>query len=261
MFFLEIFHFIPLPYLLFRGELSIEIITFVPKIKIYMKKFLSLAIVILMATSTVVWGQGKSNIEKNLEKIGLLNVAEEIPGIEVHMVYATPYNFMGRVLYNDLDEAYLVPEAMEKLRKAHEYLRKKRMDLHLVVYDAARPRSIQAEMWSVVEGTDLEDFVANPHQGGGGPHNFGIAVDVTLVDCTGHPIPMGSEYDYFGDRSRVDMEQELFENGEITRRELLNRRLLREVMTQAGWEVEPSEWWHFNAMPRAEAQKRLPVIK
>ena len=37
---------------------------------------------------------------------------------EVYMVYATPYNFMGRVLYEGLDEAYLVPEAIEKLKKA-----------------------------------------------------------------------------------------------------------------------------------------------
>lgn len=203
----------------------------------------------------------RSAIEQHLEQIGLQNVADQIPGIEVHMVYATPYNFMGRVLYNDLDEAYLVPEAMEKLKRAHEILRKKRMDLHLVVYDAARPRSIQEQMWAVVEGTDLEDFVANPNKSGGGAHNYGIAVDVTLVDCTGHPIPMGSEYDYFGDRSRVDIEQELFERGEINQRELLNRQLLREVMTEAGWEVEPSEWWHFNAMPITEAAEKLTVIK
>ena len=40
----------------------------------------------------------KSTVEKELEQTGLQNVAEEIPGIEVYMVYATPYNFMGRVL-------------------------------------------------------------------------------------------------------------------------------------------------------------------
>lgn len=226
-----------------------------------MNKQLSLLFIAMMLIVSSVWGQKKSDIEKQLEKIGLQNVTEEIPGIEVYMVYATPYNFMGRVLYEDLDEAYLVPEAMEKLRKANELLRKKRMDLHLVVYDAARPRSIQEQMWKVVENTELEDFVANPYKRGGGPHNYGVAVDVTLVDCTGHPIPMGSEYDYFGDRSRVDLEAELFEKGEINRRELLNRRLLREIMTEAGWLVEPSEWWHFNAMPIAEASKKLPVIK
>lgn len=205
--------------------------------------------------------QGKSEIEKGLEQIGLQSVAEEISGVEVYMVYATPYNFMGRVLYNGLDQAYLVPEAMEKLRKANQLLRKKRLDLHLVVYDAARPRSIQQQMWAVVENTDLEDFVANPNKSGGGPHNYGIAVDVTLVDCTGHPIPMGSEYDYFGDRSRVDLEAQLLEKGEITQRELKNRQLLREIMTEAGWLVEPSEWWHFNAMPLSEASQRLSVIQ
>mgnify|MGYP002514478427 FL=1 len=225
------------------------------------KKLLLTTSMLLLTATFLVFSQEKTDLEKNLEKLGLLSVTEQIPGIEVYMVYATPYNFMGEVLYEGLDEAYLVPEAMDKLRKAHEYLRKKRMDLHLVVYDAARPRSIQARMWSIVEGTDLEDFVANPNKGKGGAHNFGIAVDVTLVDCTGHPIPMGSEYDYFGDRSRVDIEQQLFERGEITYRELLNRRLLREVMTSAGWEVEPSEWWHFNAMPLSEASQKLTVIK
>lgn len=225
-----------------------------------MNRHILLFAFVLLACFGSAWGQEKSEIEISLEKAGLLNVADEIPGIEVYMVYSTPYNFMGRVLYEGLDEAYLVPEAMEMLKKANDYLRKKRMDLHLVVYDAVRPRSIQKQMWSIVEGTDLEDFVANPYKHGGGAHNYGIAVDVTLVDCTGHPIPMGSEYDYFGDRSRVDLEKKLYRTREITRRELQNRQLLREVMTQAGWLVEPSEWWHFNAMPRSEAQERLIVI-
>ena len=161
-----------------------------------MKKMIFSLVALMLLCTAAVQAQSKSKLEKELERKGLLNVAEHIPGVEVYMVYATPYNFMGRVLYDGLDEAYLVPEAMEMLKKANDYLRKRRMDLHLVVYDAARPRSIQEQMWSVVEGTDLEDFVANPHKRGGGPHNFGIAVDVTLVDCTGHPIPMGSEYDY-----------------------------------------------------------------
>lgn len=226
-----------------------------------MRKLTFILIVLAIVSCQWVGNNGKSALEMELEQIGLQNVSEEIPGIEVYMVYATPYNFMGRVLYEGLDEAYLVPEAIEKLKAANDLLRKKRLDLHLVVYDAARPRSIQQQMWNVVENTDLQDYVANPNKSGGGPHNYGIAVDVTLVDCTGHPIPMGSEYDYFGDRSRVDMENELYETGEINQRELLNRQLLREIMTEAGWLVEPSEWWHFNAMTLTEASERLTVIK
>ena len=226
-----------------------------------MKRSISLILTALVLMSAPAFAQTKSDVEKQLEQVGLKNVAEEIPGIEVYMVYSTPYNFMGRVLYKDLDEAYLVPEAIEKLKKANALLRKKRMDLHLVVYDAARPRSIQEQMWKVVANTELQSFVANPYKRGGGPHNYGIAVDVTLVDCTGHPLPMGSEYDYFGDRSRTDIELQLLEKGEITRREFENRRLLREIMTEAGWRVDPGEWWHFNAMPLAEASQRFAVIK
>ena len=226
-----------------------------------MKRSISLILTALVLMSAPAFAQTKSDVEKQLEQVGLKNVAEEIPGIEVYMVYSTPYNFMGRVLYKDLDEAYLVPEAIEKLKKANDLLRKKRMDLHLVVYDAARPRSIQEQMWKVVANTELQSFVANPYKRGGGPHNYGIAVDVTLVDCTGHPLPMGSEYDYFGDRSRTDIELQLLEKGEITRREFENRRLLREIMTEAGWRVDPGEWWHFNAMPLAEASQRFAVIK
>ena len=59
-----------------------------------MSKLLSLFFISLMvAACQPVKEQGKSDIEKNLERIGLQNVAEEISGIEVYyMVYATPYN-------------------------------------------------------------------------------------------------------------------------------------------------------------------------
>jgi D-alanyl-D-alanine dipeptidase len=57
------------------------------------------------------------------------------------------------------------------------------------------------------------------------------------------------------------MEAQLIESGEINQRELQNRQLVREIMTEAGWLVEPSEWWHFNAMPLSEASQKLTVIK
>ena len=203
----------------------------------------------------------KADYLNSLKAQGLIDVMDSIPGLDVYLVYSTPYNFMGRVLYKNLDRALLAEPAYKKLKRAQEILREKRMDLHFLIYDAVRPVSIQREMWKVVEGTNLEDFVANPHKRKGGPHNFGIAVDLTLCDCAGNPLPMGSEYDYFGDRARVDKEEELFKSGEITYRELKNRQLLREIMVEAGWIVEPSEWWHFGAMTTKEASEKLPVIE
>lgn len=201
----------------------------------------------------------KQMLNEQLIKDGLIDVSTLDPSIEVHLVYATPYNFMGRVLYDNLDRAYLIPEAAAKLKKAAELLRAKRPDLHLVIYDAARPLSIQKQMWKLVEGTDKEDFVANPARHG--MHNYGAAVDLTLADCTGHPVDMGGEYDYFGEASRVDKEEQLLKDGIITQKELNYRLLLREVMTEAGFLIEPSEWWHFNTFTSKETRERFKVIE
>lgn len=139
--------------------------------------------------------QQYSAIEQQMQQMGLVDVQTVYPLLEVQLVYATHHNFMSRKLYDSITHAFLAPDVAEKLKTAHALLRKERLDLHLVVYDAARPISVQREMWKVVEGTDMEDYVSNPAQGCG-MHNYAAAVDVTLVDCTGHPLPMGSEYDF-----------------------------------------------------------------
>lgn len=102
--------------------------------------------------------------------------------------------------------------------------------------------------------------MANPGKGHG-LHNYGAAVDVTLMDSTGQPLAMGSEYDYFGEEAHTDNEQELLRRGRITARELENRRLLRRVMTAVGLRTITSEWWHFNLVTAAEAQQRYRIIE
>ena len=229
-----------------------------------MNKLLASLLITLCTNYTIAQERNsltKEEYASHLKENGLVDINEIEPQIDVYLVYSTPHNFMNHVLYKNLDKAFLRPEAAQKLKLAQKFLQEKRKDLHLAIYDAARPISIQKEMWKEVEGTNMEDYVANPYKNGGGGHNFGIAVDVTLIDCTGHPLPMGSEYDYFGDRARVDKEADLLLNGEINRRELENRELLREVMTKAGFLIEPSEWWHFNSIPVSEAGKYYKVIE
>ncbi len=192
--------------------------------------------------------------EAKLRAAGLVNIAELDTTIMVHLVYATPYNFMGRKLYHGLNKAFMLPELAEKLVNAQKLLKKLRPDLTLIVYDAARPIEVQREMWAMVEGTDMEDFVANPTKRPG-MHNIAAAVDVTLVDCTGHPLPMGSEYDYFGDDARTTNEEKLLKDGRITIRELENRLLLRRVMTESGMKPIAEEWWHFDLMDTKKARE------
>lgn len=91
-------------------------------------------------------------------------------------------------------------------------------------------------------------------------HNYGAAVDITIVYSRGKPLPMGSDHDYFGPEARIDHEDELLADSLITHEELANRRLLRSVMTQSGCITCISEWWHFNMMPSARAKAELKVI-
>ena len=196
---------------------------------------------------------------RKLDSMGLVNVATLDPTIAVHIVYATADNFVGEVMYDDLTEAWLLPEAAEKVVKAQQLLREKHPGYTLIIYDAARPMSVQRRMWSVAVRTGKQYYVANPANGGG-LHNYGAAVDVSILDERGKPLPMGTEYDHLGPEANTDRESELMRTGKITQTELDNRLLLRTIMREAGFRTVTSEWWHFNHCTRAEAIAKYELI-
>ena len=190
---------------------------------------------------------------------GLVDISVLDSTIRVHLVYATPDNFMGEAVYTGITRAWLHPDAAQKLVTAQRLLKKEHPDLTLVVYDAARPMSVQRKMWRLVRGTDKVNYVSNPSNGGG-LHNYGMAVDVTILDPAGEPMPMGTPFDFFGEEAHTNNEEALLASGMITRKEFDNRRLLRRIMKSAGFRTIPYEWWHFNACSRAEARQSYPVL-
>lgn len=217
--------------------------------------------VIADTTRIVVEQESPQYTETELKLIdfGLQDIAEVDSTIAVRLVYATPNNFLGHILYQDIHHAFVIPAMAQKLVKAQQRLKSLRPDLSLLIYDAARPLSVQREMWESVKGTPNVSFVANPAKGRG-MHNYGAAVDITLIDSVGAPLPMGSEHDYFGPEARIDHEDELLANGLITKQELENRLLLRQVMTESGFLPCVSEWWHFNHIPSIRAKQELKII-
>lgn len=190
---------------------------------------------------------------------GLVDISVLDSTIRVHLVYATPDNFMGEAVYTGITRAWLHPDAAQKLVTAQRLLKKEYPDRTLVVYDAARPMSVQRKMWRLVRGTDKVNYVSNPSNGGG-LHNYGMAVDVTILDPAGEPMPMGTPFDFFGEEAHTNNEEALLASGKITRKEFDNRRLLRRIMKSAGFRTIPYEWWHFNACSRAEARQSYPVL-
>lgn len=201
----------------------------------------------------------RSAVERRLLAAGYVDVAEAVPGVAVDLMYARSDNFAGRVLYDSLHRAFLHPDAAVALRRAQRRLDALAPGLRLLVKDAARPVSVQRRMFAAVRGTSKARYVANPANGGG-THNFGLAVDVTLCDSLGRELPMGSPVDHFGPESHITDEASLLRRRAITADELRRRRLLRRVMTEAGFRTIRREWWHFELRRRADAARLYPLI-
>ena len=162
----------------------------------------------------------------------------------------------------------------EALRKAQAELKRRRPDLSLCIFDATRPMSIQQTMWDAVKDTPKYFYVSNPAHGGG-MHNYGMAVDISICKaswndatwrdgatrCLIDTIPMGVKVDHMGIASHIDKENDLVARRLISREALANRRLLREVMSAAGFMPLRTEWWHFNLCTRAWAKQNLRVVR
>lgn len=222
----------------------------------------SLFLLSVLATTlfAVTPGGRLSDTALSLERRGYVNIQKADSSIFVSLMYSRADNFTGEVLYTDLREAYLHPKAAAALVKAQKRLRQLRPDLSLKVYDAARPMSIQQKMWDKVKNTPKYFYVSNPARGGG-LHNYGMAVDLTLCTLKGDSVPMGTKIDYMGAAAHIDKEASLVASGRISREAQANRRLLREVMAYAGFKPLRTEWWHFNYVSRAVAKKYYKVIK
>ena len=177
----------------------------------------------------------------------------------VHLVYSTPDNFLRDDVYGDLEACYLRREVAEMLSRAQDLLEGRKKGWRLMVYDGLRPRTIQYEMWRMVKGTRQEAYVAEPEKGS--IHNYGAAVDLTIADENGVPLNMGTPFDYFSEAAQPRFEKQLLRQGRLTRGQVANRQLLRDVMRAAGFNGIPDEWWHFQAFDIRAAVDRYPAVE
>ena len=203
-------------------------------------------------------GEGLS-LEAQLQKQGLVNIHSLAPDILVELKYSTLDNFLAADTYDELENCYLQPKAAAMLKEAQDLLKKSHPELSLLVYDGARPRSVQRKMWALVVNTPSEDYVANPNRGS--VHNFGSAVDLTIATLDGVPLDMGTAFDYFGQLAQPRHEDRFLKEKKLTRQQIDNRQLLRDVMTRAGFLSISIEWWHFNAVPVKVARTQYKIIE
>jgi len=182
--------------------------------------------------------------------------------ILAELKYATNDNFMHRILYDTLKAVYIQKAVALRLAKCQELLTSIDSNLHLLVYDGVRPLSVQWEMWRSLDTIPVSQrvkFVSNPRNGS--VHNYGAAVDITICNANGQPIDMGAEYDDMRQIAYPSLEAQFLASGELTKAQLANRQLLRKVMGSQRFINIPSEWWHFNAFPRAVVKGKYQIVE
>lgn len=189
------------------------------------------------------------------------NFKEISPSAEVFldMKYATSDNFMNQDVYGGFNRCFVSPVTFAMFSQACQVLREKHPDLQFLIWDALRPRSIQAQFYSHLAGTPFQDYVAAPHPGS--LHNFGMAIDLSLQTKAGVPLDMGTGFDDFRDLAQPKLESKFLASGELTQAQLQNRLLLRSLMEDQGFKVLEHEWWHFNALPKDQVYGAHPVLE
>jgi D-alanyl-D-alanine dipeptidase len=192
----------------------------------------------------------------------LVDVQKLNARIFIDLKYAGSDNFLGMRLYERIRKAYLQKDVAERLSRCQDYLTDLDTGMHLLIYDAVRPVSVQRKMWRALDSIPPKrrgDYVSNPANRS--LHNYGAAVDLTICDSKGVPIDMGAGFDEFNEIAYPSMEATFLANGQLTKEQVENRKLLRKVMRSQAFRNLPTEWWHFNACSREDAGAKYSCLE
>lgn len=160
-----------------------------------------------------------------------VNIKDYSQDFVFDMKYATSDNFLKAKVY-DCAECFLRFKTIKAIIKANTVFMKK--GYRIKFFDCYRPLDIQKKMWAIVSNPS---YVADPKKGS--IHNRGGAVDITLVDAYGKELDMGTAFDFFGIEASHNYTK-------LSKEVKANRKLLKKIMTQNGFNSFDSEWWHYN---------------
>jgi len=163
----------------------------------------------------------------------LVDIKSVDPTILVELRYATPDNIAKRALYPSDFPSLVRPTTAARLAQAQKSLHAQGYGLK--IWDAYRPMSAQMELW---QRTHDGTFVADPLDGNGSLHTWGVAVDVTLVDANGRDVAMPTGFDEFTPAAKLHYSGD----DPIVK---LHLKILVNAMKRAGFYGMRSEWWHF----------------
>lgn len=192
---------------------------------------------------------------------GLVDLHTLDSSIKVKLKYADTSNFLKRDFYDGLTKAYFPCEVATRICNAQYFLKQYNSSFSLLILDAARPLHVQQMMWDSLRMPPDKKFNYLAPAYNVSLHNYGCAVDITIIDSTGKELDMGSEFDHFGKLSEPAYEWQFLKSGELSKEAWKNRKLLRKVMQSAKLNPITSEWWHFNFCSKEYAAAAFTLIK
>ena len=217
----------------------------------YFKRSSKIFMVLLAALSFML-PQYASAETRSDDSSGFVVLSDVVPDIIQEIRYYSTYNFVGDRI-NGYEEpcALMTKEAAAALKRVADYLRPK--GYLLKVYDAYRPQMAVDNFMAWAKDVndtrmkkyfypELDKAVLFPqgYIAEKSGHSRGSTLDLTLFDMsTGKEVDMGGTFDYFGERSHPDYK------GDLTARQLANRKILRDAMLKFGFKPLEEEWWHF----------------
>lgn len=165
----------------------------------------------------------------------LVEIQKVDPTILIDLRYAGARNVAGRPLYPPNMPALVRASVAQRLVKAQAYLQASHYGLK--IWDAYRPPAAQAQLWELFRNAA---YVANPADGRGSLHTWGVAVDATLVDEKGNELAMPTDFDAFTPAAGLHYKGN---DPQVT----LHLKILQTAMKRGGFYGLRTEWWHFIA--------------
>jgi zinc D-Ala-D-Ala dipeptidase len=163
-----------------------------------------------------------------------VNLRDIAPTIRVELRYATSKNIAHSPLYPCGMQPMVRAGVARRLIAAETTLR--RYNCRLKIWDAFRPRGTQAQLWKLAPN---HDYVADPQNGFGSLHSWGVAVDATIVDDYGQALSMPTDFDDFTPAS-------MFHYTGANPSVRSHLYLLQKALMRAGFDGQRMEWWHFS---------------
>ena len=192
--------------------------------------------------------------------------------IETQINTALPAEEIIKIIIHDTNEPLVEIIESERIKLLNEnkflspHLRKSARDLlisaannlpndyKILVVTAYRPLWMQKKMWNrrlwqMAKKYPLKMIFKNKEwkkiaskytaPPGGSSHQYGGAVDVTLLDTNGTKLDMGTTLTESGVKVHTH-------NNLINEAQRQNRQILYGVMTKVGFVNYPLEWWHYS---------------